>query len=231
VLDQYGVIFISAAQSGNDADVYGRRIPLALNAATNILQRYAVDPQRVYVGGTSGGSRVAMRVALAYPDLFHGAMLNAGSDEIDNDYIPLPPRDLFYQFQSSTRLIYITGDADSVNLNKDAASRGAMRDWCQFNTDSEVMLWTGHGVADAGSLLRVLKLLQTPLQTDEKKLAACRSAIDQDMEAQLARAGTLNAAGKRAETKALLGKIDRCFGGLAAPRSVSLDAALEGQAN
>ncbi len=181
VLDQFGVIFVSAAESGNDENVYGRRIPLALNAATNIVRLYNADPQRVYVGGTSGGSRVAMRAALAYPDLFHGAMLNAGSDEIDNDYIPLPPRELLNQFQASTRLVYLTGDEDSVNLNKDAASRGSMRDWCQFDLDTETLLRTGHGTTDGRGLARALKLLATPPSPDAEKLGACRAQIEKDL--------------------------------------------------
>ena len=229
VLDKYGVIFISAAGSGNAENVYDRRIPLALNAASNILQRYAVDRERVYVGGTSGGSRVAMRAALAYPDLFHGAMLNAGSDEIDNDYIPLPPKDLFYQFQAASRLVYITGDADSVNLNKDSASRGAMRDWCQFNLDSEIMRRTGHTVANAGGLSHVLELLAAPPAPDVIKLESCRADIEKDLDSEMAQASALQAAGKRDAAKALLDKIDRRFGGLAAPRSVELENALESQ--
>jgi pimeloyl-ACP methyl ester carboxylesterase len=230
VLDQYGVIFVSADEAGNEADVYGRRIPLALNAASGILQRYPVDPLRVYVSGTSGGSRVAMRVALAYPDLFHGAMLNAGSDEIDNDYIPLPPRELLFQFQAASRLVYITGDEDTVNLNKDAASRGAMRAWCQFNIDTEIMRRTGHGVADAGALARVLKLLLAPPEPDADKLNACRSDIQKQLDAQIAQAEGLKAAGKDDEAKSLLDKLDRRFGGLGAPRTVQLDTALEGPA-
>ncbi|HEY2276505.1 MAG TPA: PHB depolymerase family esterase [Steroidobacteraceae bacterium] len=90
VLDRYGVIFVSAAHSGNSADVIGRREPLALLAAWNVMQRYRVDPQRVYVGGFSGGSRVALRLGLAYPDLFRGALLNAGSDPLDAGP-PSPP--------------------------------------------------------------------------------------------------------------------------------------------
>lgn len=226
VLDKVGMIFVSAANSGNAENVYDRRIPLALNAATNIVRLYNADPQRVYVGGTSGGSRVAMRAALAYPDLFHGAILNAGSDEIDNDYIPLPPKDLFYQFQAATRLVYLTGDADNVNLNKDAASRGAMRDWCQFNLDTETLARTGHGTTDGRGLSRALKLLETPLAPDAEKLGACRAQIEKDLAGRMAQVEALKAAGKIDEARALLGKIDRRFGGLAGPGSVELDAVL-----
>jgi len=71
---------VTAANSGNDAPTIDRREPLALLAAHNTMKQYPVDPQQVYIGGFSGGARVALRLALAYPDVFHGALLNAGSD-------------------------------------------------------------------------------------------------------------------------------------------------------
>jgi hypothetical protein len=104
VLDRFGIIFVSAARSGNDENVLGRREPLALLAAHNIIRQYPVDPQRVYIAGFSGGSRVALRLVLGYPDLFRGAILNAGSDPIGNSEVPLPPRDLLRTFQNSAHL-------------------------------------------------------------------------------------------------------------------------------
>ncbi len=79
VLDDKGVIFVSAAKSGNAENAIGRRMPLALLATHNIVQKFTVDTERVYVSGFSGGSRIALRLALGYPDLFKGAFLNAGS--------------------------------------------------------------------------------------------------------------------------------------------------------
>ena len=80
VFDAHGMIFVSAAKSGNEENVLDRRVPLALLGAYNVMQRYSINPDRIYIGGFSGGSRVALRTALAYPDLFQGALLNAGSD-------------------------------------------------------------------------------------------------------------------------------------------------------
>jgi hypothetical protein len=68
--------------------------------------------------------------ALAYPDVFHGALLNAGSDPIGGEAgIYLPPAELFHRFQQ-TRLVYVTGESDELNLRDDQISRGSMRDWC-----------------------------------------------------------------------------------------------------
>ncbi len=221
-LDRQGVIFVSAARSGNDESVLARREPLALLAAYNIMQRYPVDPEHVYVGGFSGGARVAMRLALAYPDLFRGAFLNAGSDPIGSADIPLPPRDLFQQFQSSTRLVYLTGDRDDLHVADDAVSVQSMRHWCVFNLESFTTLLVGHTVADATALSRALDALRGRAAPDANKLARCRSALDMELTKSFERLEALIAGGRNQDAEQLLRKLDERFGGLAAPRSIEL---------
>ncbi|MBS0277555.1 MAG: hypothetical protein JSR81_08030 [Proteobacteria bacterium] len=176
VFDAHAMIFVSAAQSGNDQNVYNRRIPLALLAEANIAARYHLDPARIYVGGFSGGSRVAMRVALAYPDVFDGAFLNAGSDAIGTDAIPLPPPDLFRRFQENTRLYYATGAQDVGSLGLDAGSRKSMRDHCVFNIVEQRVVRTTHEVASARVLSSALDYLDTPPANDAAQLTTCRAA-------------------------------------------------------
>jgi hypothetical protein len=228
-LDRHGMIFVSAANSGNTADVLDRREPLALLAAYNITRRYPIDPDRIYIGGFSGGSRVAMRIALGYPDLFHAALLDAGSDPIGNAQIPLPPADLFRQFQDSTRLVYATGQHDDDHLDKDVHSRDSMQAWCVFRLDTVAMPWVGHDLADPASLNRALDALLEPAKSDPDKLAACRSRIEQELTAQLKLVEDLLANGKRDEASTLLDKIDAHYGGLAAPRSTELAKAIDAQ--
>ncbi|MGH8160434.1 MAG: hypothetical protein ACREPQ_20180 [Rhodanobacter sp.] len=221
-LDRHGMIYVSAANSGNDADVLDRRVPLALLAAWNIMQRYPVDPQRVYIGGFSGGSRVAERIALGYPDLFHGALLIAGSDPIGIAQMSLPPAGLFRQFQDATRLIYLTGQNDAAHLDMDSHSRQSMRSWCVFHVDTVAVPWTGHELPGPAPLSRALDLLDNPVQTDPDKLAHCRAGIDKNLNAQLQKTENLLAGGERAAAETLLDKIDAHYGGLAAPRSSEL---------
>jgi pimeloyl-ACP methyl ester carboxylesterase len=221
-LDRYGMIFVGAANSGNEANILARREPLALLAAQNIIRRYPVDPERVYVGGFSGGSRVALRIALAFPDLFRGALLNAGSDPIGDTQAPLPPADLFRQFQTASRLVYLTGRDDFTNLDHDAASVQSMRDWCVFNLDTEIIAWAGHEVADSRALQRALDALLKYAQPDPDKLADCRSRIDRKLTAKLQQVQSLVAGGKAHEARALLNTIDARYGGLAAPLSIEL---------
>jgi len=222
-LDANGVIFVSAARSGNEENVIDRRIPLALLGAYNILQRYPVDPERVYIGGFSGGSRVAMRTALAYADLFRGALLNAGSDPIGGAEALLPPDDLLAQFQSSTRLVYVTGSDDSWNIQHDMISRDSMTAWCVFGTRVESMLKVGHDAATLYSLRRALSTLDQRAPADPAKLAACRARVAQELAADLQRVADLLERDKPHDAWRSLTKLDIRYGGLAATESIQLE--------
>ncbi len=227
VLDRQGVIFVSAARSGNSADVVGRREPLAILAADNVTRRYPVDPQRVYVGGFSGGSRIALRLALAYPDLFRGALLNAGSDPLDAGPPSPPARALLERFQESTRIVFVTGEHDALHLSMDRASLESMSEWCVFDTAVEITPGAAHELAGPAALARALDALASHLRPAAAKLAACRKALDARLTARLAQIRALIDAGRKGEARKLLEETDRQFGGLAAPQSAALAAALE----
>ncbi|WP_267226541.1 PHB depolymerase family esterase [Dyella silvae] len=220
-LDRHGVILVTAANAGNDANPLDRREPLALLAAINVMARYRVDPQRIYIGGFSGGSRVALRLAIGYPDLFRGVLLNAGSDTV-GDTIPLPPEPLMARFQEGTRLVFVTGERDTPRQDADRQSRQSLRDACVTDIDTLSMAWTGHQLADASSLDRALISLDKHRNDDAAALAACRARIEHDLAAQLDKAEALLNGGKTDDALRLLQAIDTRYGGLAAPRSVAL---------
>src|SRR5882757_3994619 len=228
ILDRHGVIFVSAANSGNGANVLDRREPLALLAAHNIMRRFHVDPERTYIAGFSGGSRVALRVALEFPDVFRGAFLNAGSDPIGDAQAPLPSPELFSRFQEMTRIVYITGQNDAVNVDKDAASRQSMLEWCVFDWYVERSPWAGHEVAGPAGLDRALDMLDKHAEPNLARLAKCRTHINQRLGKEIDQANDLLAAGNVDGARRLLDKIDTRYGGLAAPRSVDLAARILG---
>jgi hypothetical protein len=221
-LDRHGMIMVSAAKSGNAANVIDRREPLALLAAQNILNLYPVDPARIYIGGFSGGSRVALRIALGYPDVFHGAFLNAGSDPIGDAHIPLPPAELFRQFQESTRLVYVTGERDAVRDNEDVSSQQSLQKWCVFNRTNATYAFRGHELPDAAAFDRALDALVKPARPDANKLSECRAHIDRELHSRLQQVEDLSAGGKLDDARRLLDRIDAQYAGLAAPRSIEL---------
>ncbi|HEX9158786.1 MAG TPA: PHB depolymerase family esterase [Rhizomicrobium sp.] len=227
VLDEKGLIFVSAARSGNDQSAIGRREPLAVLAEQNVVHRYRVDPQRIYIAGFSGGSRVALRLALAYPDVFRGAVLNASSDPIGTESIQLPPKDLFFQFQEKAHLVYVTGDRDTSRVAFDLASMHSLRDWCVFNVEYQTNNFTGHQVMSPQALSRALDSLAKPIEADAGRLATCRAGVDADLESRLRQVQSLISAGNRDAARDSLKDIDTRFGGLGAPQTLALESELD----
>lgn len=222
VLERFGVVFITAARSGNEENPLGRRVPLALLAAAEARRRFPIDPRQVYVAGFSGGSRIALRIALAYPDIFRGVILDAGSDPIGTPAVPLPPPDLLALFQSQTHVVYITGERDSDHLADDAQSIRSLHQWCVANVDEAVQPRVQHEVALPGALSQALGSLAAHGRTQPEKLARCRAALAADLNARLRDVEELLASGAARDAAVRLRQIDERFGGLAAPRSVEL---------
>lgn len=221
-LDKHGMILVTAAKSGNAVNVIDRREPLALTAAYNAMHDYAVDASRVYVGGFSGGSHVALRLALAYPDLFRGALLEAGSDPIGDSQIAIPDAALFRRFAENSRIVYFTGRDDAERLDQDTRSMRSLREWCVANIDDIVIPWSGHETADARSFARALEALESGTPKASSSTAACLSRIENDVSARLGGVASMVARGDVSSATKALEKIDVRFGGLAAPRSVEL---------
>jgi predicted esterase len=227
-LDRHELIFVSAENSGNDANTLDRRVPLALLAYENVRARYPIDGERVYVGGVSGGGRVAEIVALAYPDVFRGALFNSGADPIDGrDGMYKPSAELFRRFQH-TRLVYATGDQDEGVLAQDEVSRRSMHDACVFDVKTETVFGMGHEAIDAVAMDRVLDDLEAPRAVDEVELARCNARVEREIAAALADAAAAIARGDRDGARAKVKAIDARFGGLAAAGIVELDARLAG---
>ncbi|HZP67640.1 MAG TPA: PHB depolymerase family esterase [Rudaea sp.] len=221
-LDRHGIIFVSAANSGNAANVLDRREPLALLAAYNVMQRYRVDAAHVYVGGFSGGSRVALRLALGYPDVFRGALLEAGSDPIGTAQVPLPPADLFSEFENRSRIVFLTGRNDREHIDQDERTRRSLEASCVLDSAIEPMPWTGHETADPAAIDRALGALTTPVVHDAIKLDACRKRLEDELAEHAREVEALVTAGKRDGARDALEKLDARFGGLAAAESNSL---------
>jgi len=84
-LARHRLIWIGANHAGNERMIW-ERIWLALDAATNMQRLYEIDPERIYVGGYSGGGRMASRMGVLYPELVRGAWSLYGCDY----FRPLP---------------------------------------------------------------------------------------------------------------------------------------------
>jgi len=227
IFDLFGVIFISAGNSGNDRNIFSRREPLALNAAEAVRKRYKINPAKIFVGGFSGGSRTAERLAVAYPDLFKGAYLAAGSDRIGNRDLAVPPKDLFHRFQEESRVVFSTGERDAVNIALDRDTQISFEEYCVFGHTFQEVAGIGHAVPTTGGLKQALRWLFDPQPADPARLAACRANLDREVAAALSEVRALQDKGDLDAARAALTELDEKYGGLAAPESLELARVLD----
>ena len=124
LLEKHSLLWIGANQSGNERLVW-YRTNLALDAVHNMKKQYAVDENRVYVSGESGGGRSASRTALEYPDVFAGGIFIIGCDyfrtvknvepgksTVFKASFPEPGKSLLDKAKSQNRYVLLTGEKD-----------------------------------------------------------------------------------------------------------------------
>jgi len=216
------MIYVASRRSSNTENIFDRRVPLALHGYEYVRSRYSVDPERVYIGGFSGGSRTAQRVAMAYPDVFRGAFLVGGSDTLGGDSgFTLPSEALSRLLQKRTRFVFSTGGDDSVNRAKDARTRKNLEALCMQGVRVVPQNGVEHWVPNGRGFTRVLNELERtiPQNADAESCDEnLRKVIDEGLASvkQKIDDGDLKTAG------GLLGQLDAQYGGLAAPSSVVL---------
>jgi dienelactone hydrolase len=222
-LEERGVIFVTAARSGNQTSPIGRRIPLALTAAANVARSHAIDPDRVWIAGFSGGARIAERMALAYPDVFTGAILDGSSDDIGSEDLALPPRDRFERMLDGLSIVLSAGADDTFNAASAKRVASSLRRHCLERVTVEVRRRDAHVVMGSRSLAKAIEFLDRDRGAPSAGNLQCRRELYSRMDTELARAEAMAQRGDRG-AKSAVRSIDRRYGGLAAPRSLELRA-------
>jgi poly(3-hydroxybutyrate) depolymerase len=122
-LSKKKLIWIAPNNAGNDRGV-AVRIGLALDAVWNMKQRYNLDDRRIYAAGVSGGGKVSGMAAMAFPDVFDGAIPCVGMNfyrDIPHPTKPEsawpatfrePPRKVLDEARERVGFVLITGEND-----------------------------------------------------------------------------------------------------------------------
>lgn len=106
VLAEHNLIWVAANKSGNQVAVQKRAL-FAVIAPTLIEQGYAIDRQRLYISGMSGGGKMASMVATDHAHLFKGAIFNCGVEFWD-----AKPRRMDEVL--ANRYVFVTGEYDQA---------------------------------------------------------------------------------------------------------------------
>lgn len=143
-LDKLKLIWIAADESQNERHI-DHRCRMAVEAALHTIDLYDIDPRRVYIGGFSGGGKIAAMSAANYAELFTGAFSICGplfyrniptglkKDEFyPQGYYPMPPK-IMQRFKNQTRHVLLTGDNDfNLQPTKQIYEQGYVKDKFKF---------------------------------------------------------------------------------------------------
>jgi dienelactone hydrolase len=215
VLRKARVVFVAAARSGNAQPVLDRRVPLALHGLAGAQALVAIDPARVWVGGFSGGGRVASRMAAAFPDVFAGGIFVATADGPGTADSPLPDGARLAALRRG-RYWAVVGDTDPENhsILRDAVKH--FRRACALAIRFEVETDWGHRMPDGRDLEHAFRFLDRPDPVAPAAREACERAASADADSALAEVDRLLAAGDREGARRALLAAHRDWGGLIA---------------
>ena len=123
VLTERKLIWVGAHNSGNRR-LGWYRSGLALDAVHSMKNLYAIDEDRIYVSGYSGGGRISSSLAMLYPEAFRGGFFTYGCDYFEQLPVPdrpgsfwparfpSPGREEVDRLKADSRFVLLTGDED-----------------------------------------------------------------------------------------------------------------------
>jgi predicted esterase len=107
VMDEHNLIWISANDSGNRV-LAPRRALTAILALYAIQKDYALDEERIYVAGLSGGGKMASMIATDYAKTFDGGFFICGVEPWEVDKAQQ------LEAMRSNRYVFLTGERDQA---------------------------------------------------------------------------------------------------------------------
>jgi dienelactone hydrolase len=122
VMEKEKLICLIPQRIGNNQP-FSRRVGLTLIGILKTIERYKVDPRRIYTGGLSGGGRCSLQLAFLHNDVIAGNISICGAnfyqpvpkvhaaDNSDYGVWPIPP-DRIAAAKKRVRFAFITGAKD-----------------------------------------------------------------------------------------------------------------------
>lgn len=162
-----GVIFASPLAAGNDCPMQ-QRVRIVLDVLDDLRRNYRTDPDRTYIGGISGGGRVACAIAFSLPELFGGAIPVCASGDLREEGW------LRQRVIDRLSVALLTGEQD-FNRGEVERFRGPFLKEVGVNARVWVYPGMGHTIPDARDLPEVLTWLDSGAAA-RRKLAKQYSA-------------------------------------------------------
>lgn len=160
--DREGVVFASPHQAGNQTPG-SRRIRIVMDTLDEVRRRLKIDPDRTYIGGFSGGGRIAMTIATALPEYFGGVIPVCAGGQLRTESW------LRERVIDRLRIAMLTGETD---FNRGEIERMTQTQFSSVGVTSRV--WTvsrlGHAIPSGKTLDEAFAWLEDGLK-DRQTLA------------------------------------------------------------
>ncbi len=157
VFDESNLIWASADDSGNDVAPVLRMF-YALAATNIVADEYQIDTDRIYLGGFSGGGKMASMVSVHFADLFRGGMFIGGAN-----YWKSEPE--LIDHVRNNRYVFVAG-AHDFNLDLTKRTHGRFRRAGVESTKLEVVRNMGHDTPPVGIFRETINFLDGETESD-----------------------------------------------------------------
>lgn len=157
-----GIIFASPYDAGNNCPG-PRRVRIVLDVLDDVRRRFNTDVDRTYLGGFSGGGRIACQVAFALPEYFGGVIpVCAAGDLREESWLRRRCIDRL-------SVALLTGERD-FNRGEVERFRGPILKDVGVRTRIWVQAGMGHSVPGDATVMQAIKWLNEGA-TDRSQLA------------------------------------------------------------
>jgi pimeloyl-ACP methyl ester carboxylesterase len=223
-LDNHAVVFVSPDNAGDDTRAMERRIPLALHAYEYARRTYNLDPNRIYVAGKAGGSRLAERLAFTYPEVFTGVVVNSGAVVLGSQELPMPTVDAMQRLRTQSRLMFATARWDQPAFSEQQQTLKSLQAYCipvahEFDNGHTI---EGHAGISGRMLGDVFRELEAPRGAAEVAPPGCEDGLQRTAKADLERIRTLHARGDQAGALKALVAFDHAYGRMLFDEEIAL---------
>ena len=168
-----GFVFIGVRGAGNNVPP-PKRVRIVLDCFDDVRRQLPLDPDRTYIGGFSGGARMACAVAFALPEYFGGMIPVCAAGELREE--PW----LRHRLIDRASAALVTGETD---FNRGEVERWKGTMWKDIGIRTRV--WTqskmGHAMPPATTVAEVVKWLDEDVERRAavaKKAPAARAKPD-----------------------------------------------------
>ena len=160
VCDEKKLLFASPHGAGNNTDTR-KRVRIVLDVLDDLRREFQVDPDRTYIGGFSGGGRIACAIAFSLPEYFGGVIpVCAAGDLRDETWLQQRVIDRL-------SVAHLTGESD-FNRGEVERFRGPMLAAVGVRSRVWVVPKTGHAIPAASYLADAVAWLDEGLPVRRK---------------------------------------------------------------